>query len=257
MATPDNGAAALVYSACTATLKVGDGRQVTITESGNYPFEEQVRFTVNTGGSVSFPLYLRIPTWCDGASVYINGHEAKGICTPGKYAKIAREWQDSDEVVLTLPMKLSQRTWQVNQNGVTVDYGPLTLSLKIDEEYRRVDSRATAISDSKWQADADVAQWPSYEIHAASPWNYALVSGAPITLQRREWPADDNPFTLESVPLEFSAKGRLVPDWTIDQYGLTGVLPGPWAERSDTVSDIKLVPMGAARLRISVFPPAE
>ena len=154
-------------------------------------------------------------------------------------------------------MKLSQRTWQVNQNGVTVDYGPLTLSLKIDEEYRRVDSRATAISDSKWQADADVAQWPSYEIHAVSPWNYALVSGAPITLQRREWPADDNPFTLESVPLEFSAKGRLVPDWTIDQYGLTGVLPGPWAERSDTVSDIKLVPMGAARLRISVFPPAE
>ncbi len=257
MATPDNGAAALVYSACTATLKVGDGRQVTITESGNYPFEERVTFTVNTDGGVAFPLYLRIPSWCNRASVHINGREAKGDCTPGRYVKIAREWQDGDRVVLELPMKLSQRTWQVNQNGISVDYGPLTLSLKIDEEYRRVDSRETAISDSKWQASADVSQWPSYEIYAASPWNYALEAAAPITIQRREWPADDNPFTLQSVPLEFSAKGRLIPAWTIDEYGLTGVMPGPWAERSDTVSDIKLVPMGAARLRISLFPPAE
>ena len=73
MATPDNGAAAVVYSACTATLTVGDGRQVTLTESGNYPFEEQVTFTVNTDAEVSFPLYLRIPAWCDGASVLVNG----------------------------------------------------------------------------------------------------------------------------------------------------------------------------------------
>ena len=171
--------------------------------------------------------------------------------------KLAREWHDGDRVVLNLPMTLSQRTWQVNQNGVTVDYGPLTLSLKIDEEYRRVDSRATAIRDSKWQAGADVEKWPSYEIHAASPWNYALVADVPITVRRRAWPADDNPFTLESVPLEFSAKGRLVPSWTVDEYGLTGVLPGPWEERDGEERDIELVPMGAARLRISVFPPAE
>ncbi len=257
MATPDNGAAAVVYSACTATLTVGDGRQVTLTESGNYPFEERVTFTVNTDAEVSFPLYLRIPAWCDGASVLVNGRRAAGECTPGKYVKLAREWLDGDRVVLNLPMTLSQRTWQVNQNGVTVDYGPLTLSLKIDEEYRRVDSRATAIRDSKWQAGADVEKWPSYEIHAASPWNYALVADAPITVRRRAWPADDNPFTLESVPLEFSAKGRLVPSWTVDEYGLTGVLPGPWEERDGEKRDIELVPMGAARLRISVFPPAE
>lgn len=257
MATPDNGAAAVVYSACTATLTVGDGRQVTLTESGNYPFEERVTFTVNTDAEVSFPLYLRIPAWCDGASVLVNGRRAVGECTPGKYVKLAREWHDGDRVVLNLPMTLSQRTWQVNQNGVTVDYGPLTLSLKIDEEYRRVDSRATAIRDSKWQAGADVEKWPSYEIHAASPWNYALVADAPITVRRRAWPADDNPFTLESVPLEFSAKGRLVPSWTVDEYGLTGVLPGPWEERDGEERDIELVPMGAARLRISVFPPAE
>jgi hypothetical protein len=257
MATPDNGAAAAVYSACTATLKVGDGQLITLAESGNYPFEERVAFTVKTDAPVLFPLYLRIPSWCDGAEVAINGKPAEGECTPGKYIRIKREWRDGDRVELDLPMSLSRRTWQVNKNSVSVDYGPLTLSLKIDEDYRRADSEATAIRDSKWQTGVDVSQWPSWEIHAASPWNYALVTDAPITITRRAWPSDDNPFTCGSVPLEFSAKGRQVPSWGIDEYGLTGVLPDPWEERAVGVHDIILIPMGAARLRISAFPTAQ
>ncbi len=257
MATPDNGAAALVYSSCVATLKVGGGQDVTITESGNYPFEEKIAFTVATDSPVAFPLYLRIPAWCENAHVMINGRRAMGQCTPGKYVKIDREWADGDRVELNVPMKLSQRTWQVNKNSVSVDYGPLTLSLKIDEEYRRVDSKETAIWDSKWQEGVDVSKWPSWEIYPASPWNYALVTEAPITIERRTWPEDNNPFTIASVPLAFSAKGRLVPSWKIDEYGLTGVLPNAWDERSDTVDDITLVPMGAARLRVTAFPQAD
>lgn len=257
MATPDNGVAAVVYSACRAAVKVGGGQEVTITESGNYPFEEKITFTVDTDSEVSFPFYLRIPTWCGKAYVTINGRRAAGECVAGKYIKIARVWHDGDRVELNVPMELSHRTWAVNKNSVSVDYGPLTLSLAIDEEYRKVDSEETAIHDSKWQAGADVSKWPSYEIYAASPWNYALVADAPMTVRRREWPADNNPFTVASVPLEFSAKGRQVPSWQFDEYGLTGVLPNEWDERSDRVDDITLIPMGAARLRITAFPQAE
>ena len=257
LATPDNGAAAVVYSACTADITVGDGQRIRLVESGNYPFEERVEFTVECDGEATFPLYLRIPTWCDAASVAINGRRAAGECTPGRYVRIARTWRNGDRVTLDLPMEVSQRTWQVNKNGITVDYGPLTLSLKIDEEYRRIDSRTTAVHDARWQEGADDSQWPSWEIHAASPWNYALVGDAPIRLTRRAWPSDDQPFTLESVPLEFSASGRKVPSWGFDEYGLTGVLPDPWDVREEQVEPITLVPMGAARLRVTVFPPAE
>ena len=256
LATPDNGAAAAVYSACTADITVGDGQRIRLVESGNYPFEERVEFTVACDGEVTFPLYLRIPSWCADARVGINGRRMAGECTPGSYVRIARTWRNGDRVTLDLPMEVSQRTWQVNKDGITVDYGPLTLSLKIDEEYRRIDSRTTAVHDARWQADADDSQWPSWEIHAASPWNYALVGDAPIRLTRRAWPADDQPFTLESVPLEFSASGRRVPSWTLDEYGLTGVLPDPWDAREEQVEPITLVPMGAARLRVTVFPPA-
>ena len=61
---------------------------------------------------------------------------------------------------------------------------------------------------------------------------------------------------LES-PMEFKAQGRLVPEWKIDEYGLCGVLPYENARKSDCLDEITLVPMGAARLRISAFPMAE
>ena len=86
-------------------------------------------------------------------------------------------------------------------------------------------STETAVWDSKWQEGADASAWPTFEILPGSPWNYALKVQSPVTLQRKNWPSDNNPFTLSSVPMEFKAQGRLIPDWKIDEYGLCGVLP--------------------------------
>ncbi|MCS2891950.1 glycoside hydrolase family 127 protein [Parabacteroides faecis] len=256
-ATPDNGIAAVLYNACQAKVKVGNGTEVTIKEQTNYPFEETIRFTLTTPEKVSFPLYLRIPSWCKDASIAVNGQKLGVDLTSGKYAKITREWSDADEIVLTVPMTFNYRQWQVNKNSVSVDYGPLSLSLKIDEDYQQKDSRETAIGDSKWQEGADASAWPTYEIYPASPWNYALQFNSPISVQRKEWPFDNNPFTLTNVPLEFKAKGRLIPEWKIDEYGLCGVLPYEDAPKADTLDEITLVPMGAARLRIASFPTTE
>ena len=256
-ATPDNGIAAVLYNACQAKVKVGNGTEVTIKEQTNYPFEEIIRFTLTTPEKVSFPLYLRIPSWCKDASIAVNGQKLGVDLISGKYAKITREWSDADEIVLTVPMTFNYRQWQVNKNSVSVDYGPLSLSLKIDEDYQQKDSRQTAIGDSKWQEGADASAWPTYEIYPASPWNYALQLNSPISVQRKEWPFDNNPFTLTNVPLEFKAKGRLIPEWKIDEYGLCGVLPYEDAPKADTLDEITLVPMGAARLRIASFPTTE
>lgn len=258
MATPDNGAAALLYSACSATIKVADGKQIVLHEKTHYPFEEKVEFTVETPEPVRFPMYFRIPSWTSHATVLVNGRHA-GKTVPGKYVKIEREWKDGDKVTLDFPMSLKMRRWQVNKNSVSVDYGPLTLSLKIDEEYVQRNSAETAIWDSKWQKDADPEKWPTTEIYPASAWNYALVlSGGKdplegIEIVRKAWPEDDYPFTLENVPLEFKATGRKVPSWTLDDTGLCAVLPDEDAAKGAEES-MTLVPMGAARLRISAFP---
>lgn len=257
-ATPDNGMAFVMYAACTADVKVADNKKVTVTETTNYPFDENITITIDKG-KAEFPLYLRIPTWTKNAEVYVNGEKQTVAPVSGKYYCISREWKKGDSVSLRVPMSLSMRRWQVNKNSVSVDYGPLTLSLKIKERYVKRDSKETAIHDSQWQKNADASQWPTTEIYADSPWNYALYLNptnalGDIEVVKKPWPADNFPFTLESVPLEFKAKGRQVPSWTLDSTKLCGVLPDECAPKAATLDDITLVPMGAARLRISAFP---
>lgn len=115
-------------------------------------------------------------------------------------------------------------------------------------------STETAIWDSKWQEGADASQWPTYEIYAESPWNYALQVESVKLKERRALKPGVNPFTQADVPLVFEAKGKQVPDWTMDEYKLCGVLPYENAAKSDVYETVELIPMGAARLRISAFP---
>lgn len=262
LATPDNGLVAAIFGSCTAKAVVGNGKEISLKEETRYPFEETIRFTVNTKENVTFPLYLRIPFWSEQAEIRINGKKVSVVAEAGKYAKISREWKNGDRVDLELPMRFTMRTWQANQNSVSVNYGPLTLSLKIDEQYKKKDSKETALRDSKWQKDADASQWPSYEIFAGSPWNYALVMDgknplAGLEIERRAWPADDFPFSVGNVPLQVKAKGRRVPSWKLDKNGLCGVLPFENAVKSPEIENITLIPMGAARLRVSAFPAAK
>ena len=264
MATTDGGLATMLYSASNITALVAEGQEVKLTMQTHYPFEEQVTITINTIEKVRFPLYLRIPKWSDKTTIHLNGQPINGIANAqGRYVCLLRKWKDGDQIVLNMPMKVTTRLWHKNKESVSVNYGPLTLSLKIDERYELRDSRDHEIvqDDSHWQEGVDASLWPAYEIFANSNWNYGLVLDENLLpfnyqMERREWPADNYPFTLESVPLEFKATARQIPSWTFDATGMTDVLPDCSVERSATEVPVKLVPMGAARLRISVFPQA-
>lgn len=255
LATPDNGAAAVLFNACEAQMKVADGKEIVIKEMTDYPFDTQISFTVEMNEeTVKFPFYIRIPSWTRNVSLKINGKATAVNTESGNYLCIHREWKNGDKVEVNYPMEISYRTWQVNKNSVSVDYGPLTLSLRIAEKYVEKNSAETAIWDSKWQEGADTSQWPSYEIYPDSPWNYALQVQSVKLKERKDLKPGVNPFTQADIPLVFEAYGRQIPDWKIDEYKLCGVLPDEDAVKSDTSEKLELIPMGAARLRISAFP---
>jgi len=261
MATTDNGLAAMLYAASETTAYVADKQEVRLVEETNYPFEESVRFTLHTDAPVEFPFYLRVPAWSDKTELTVNGEPCSATSSAGRYVCIRRQWSDGDVVILTMPMSVSTHVWQLNKAAVSVDYGPLTLSLKIDENFEQHDSRDKEFvqDDSHWQSGVDASQWPCYVLKPNSQWNYGLQVGADnmplgFSVTRKEWPADDYPFSAESVPLVFTAIGKQIPSWGYDKTGMTNQLPTKWARRSTADTPLKLIPMGAARLRISVFP---
>lgn len=261
LATADRGVAVAMYGACSANITVADGKSIEIIEQTNYPFEESVKFIINTSGNVNFPFYLRIPTWTVNPSIILNGETLSAELVNGKYLRIEREWKNGDEIVLNIPMKLSQSIWQANQDSRSINYGPITFSLKLKENYEKVSSIETAIGDSKWQKNADPEKWPSYEIYPGDDWNYALVIDDSLPLEKnfdvrfKTWPSNNHPFTVESAPLEIRTKGKKIIGWEIDENGLTAELPIKEEQRfEENIDELILIPMGAARLRISAFP---
>src|SRR5262249_15645309 len=156
------GLCASLYTACNVTAKVGDGTPVTISEETDYPFRDIVQFKLSLPQSVRFPLYLRIPRWCRNPAVRLNGQTLAANTRPLSYLLLDREWKDGDSVLVQFPMTLEVRSWPKNQNAVSVEYGPLSFSLKIGERYARYGGKE---------------QWPELEVYPTTPWNYGLALG--------------------------------------------------------------------------------
>lgn len=264
MATPDNGTAAVLFAASEVTMKVGKGERIRIEEVTNYPFDEEIHFVFHVGDTgrrsdSRFPFYLRIPGWCEAAQVLINGKPVSVKPIAGKYLKLTRKWSDGDRVTLRLPMQVLVKIWERNHHSASVNYGPLTFSLKIGEEYRRKAPDKAAIWDSKWQKGADMAAWPAYEIHPTTAWNYGLIldKNAPekgFTVEKRPWPADSFPFTQPAAPVVLKARARKIAAWKLDEHGLCSPLKDSPVRSDAPVETVELIPMGAARLRVSAFP---
>jgi hypothetical protein len=243
-ATADGGLAANLYAASTVTAKVASGFEVTIEEETNYPFDDLVNLTFSSTGAAPFPLYLRIPHWCDAAVIHLNGQLIVTSTVAGSYLVMQRSWKAGDVVRIQFPMALRVRTWKTNQNAVSIDRGPLTYSLAIEEQ---------------WTRYAGTERWPEYSVLAQSPWNYGLELDKDqpehaFDVTEKGGPLPANPFKPAATPIELQAKARKIVNWQMDsEHVVTTLQPSP-VRSSEAIEKVRLIPMGAARLRITSFP---
>jgi hypothetical protein len=237
LATPDGGLAAALYGPSTVTAKVSGGGSVTVTESTGYPFGDTITFSMKLAAPQAFSFAVRIPSWCTAPQLAVNG---TGVAVAGgpRFATVNRAWANGDTVTLRLPMQPALTTWSANHNAVSVDCGPLTYSLDVDEQWTQV---------------SGTAEWPQYQVVAGSAWNYGLVPGQALALTSGGGNLTD-PFTPANSPVRISAQAQSVPDWTADGQNVVGTLTDGPVATSAAVTPVNLVPMGAARLRITVFP---
>jgi hypothetical protein len=262
MATSDDGLAAVLYNACSVTARVGNGDTVQMEERTHYPFSDRITFFVHLSRPQRFALYLRIPAWCRTPEISLNGRPiALQVAASGKYIRLENLWREGDSLSLRLPMTVRIHRWPEQHNGISVAYGPLTFSLRIREQIQTENPTLHVVPDARWRPDADTLHWRAYNIEPASPWNMALLcrtSGNPLWLkvERDPWPAQQNPFTPEAVPLRIYTLAQRVPGWHLDAHGLCGPLPQSPLQLHTPVDTVELIPMGAARLRMALLPVA-
>jgi hypothetical protein len=244
MATGGNGVAAVLYAPSSVDVKVGNGTRVKIEEATDYPFRGAIEFKISASSPVKFPLMLRVPGWCKHAGVKINGKDVEVGASPDSWISLEREWKNGDVVTLTLPMEISVKVWTKDMNSVSVMRGPLAYSLKIGE---------------KWVKYGGTEKWPAYEVFPTTKWNYGLVvdledPSRSFKVEEKTGSLAKQPFDLDSAPIELTAEGKLIPQWKLESNGMVGELQESPVKSDEPVEKITLVPMGCARLRISVFP---
>ncbi len=244
LATPDGGLCASLYAASEVRAKVGRGAMVTVSEETDYPFADTITLKLGLSAPEKFPLRLRLPVWCEEPRIKINGRREPSLPRAKGFVTLDRSWKNGDVVTLQLPMHVEVRKWEKNKNAVSVSYGPLSYSLKIGE---------------KWQRYGHNETWPEFEVFPTTDWNYGLVLSQrnpanSFKVVKKPGPIAAQPFTPESAPIELRAQARKIPGWKQDRLGLVGKLQASPIKSTEPIQTVSLIPMGAARLRITSFP---
>jgi len=76
---------------------------IALREETEYPWDGKVAITIAEAPATAFSLFLRLPGWCHGASVRVNGKQVPLSPVLG-YAELHRLWKSGDVIVLELPM---------------------------------------------------------------------------------------------------------------------------------------------------------
>jgi len=104
-ATGEDGVYVNLYVAGTAEVPLGD-KKVKLTQETRYPWDGEVKITVEPQQAPEFAVNLRIPDWCDEPSVAVGGKQIEKLDIRKGYARIQRKWNPGDVIALSLPMKV-------------------------------------------------------------------------------------------------------------------------------------------------------
>ena len=97
------------------TADLGGG--VSVTQETGYPWNGDVRLTFSTRKRFRKEVRIRIPSWCEGWKLTVNGRGVKPVMDKG-YAVIKRAWRNGDSVELVMeePVRMVQADPRVKQD---------------------------------------------------------------------------------------------------------------------------------------------
>ena len=146
-----------------STLRWTDaGAALSLTQEGEYPYEDRVAFTVTASQPTAQTLHFRIPAWAQGSEVFVNGTRQPGLAVPGKFAAIRRTWKTGDRIELELPLRTHLESIDPQHaDTVALLRGPIVLmpvketpTSKLPTITRDQLLAARRVSEQSWQANS-------------------------------------------------------------------------------------------------------
>jgi len=120
------------YAAGSATVPLKGGK-VKLTQKTRYPWDGGVQIAVEPQDVADFAIAVRIPAWCEGATVKVNGQPVAAKPEKG-FVAIRRTWKAGDVVELDLPMPVRQVACdprvEENRGRLAIQRGPVVYCLE-------------------------------------------------------------------------------------------------------------------------------
>ena len=139
----ERGVHVILYGGNHLDTQLPDGTEVKLSQESNYPWDGDVRITVESAGE--FSIFLRIPGWVKDATVTVNGRPIEAPKS-GTFHEVRKEWVAGDTIELSLPMPTriieAHPLVEEARNHVAVMRGPIVYcleSIDLPENVRLLD----------------------------------------------------------------------------------------------------------------------
>jgi len=149
------------YGPATFRAELEAGRSVALRMETDYPWQGQVVLTVEHTNGQPWWLDLRLPGWCEGPSVRVNGQPLEILAGAG-YVTVERPWRQGDTVELDLPMpprlvEAHPRS-DTTRGSVAIERGPLVYCLEQCDQEPSINVLDVQIDEAAplqtaWRAD--------------------------------------------------------------------------------------------------------
>ncbi len=124
-----------LYGDSELKTSLGKKRPLVVTQRTGYPYDGKVELTmVEVPKKEELTLNLRVPSWCDDATMTVNGQPVEISAKPDSYVSVRRQWKAGDKVVFDMEMKTklleSNPLVEETRNHVAVKRGPIVYCLE-------------------------------------------------------------------------------------------------------------------------------
>jgi len=131
--TSNEGLWVHLYDKNALDWHLADGSPIRLHVDTDYPWDGQIRLTIDVAPPRETTLFLRVPEWAEGATLRVNG-ETQPAPSAGSYASLKRRWRPGDSVHLELPMPSvlmgSDPRVPEDRAAVAIQRGPLVYCLE-------------------------------------------------------------------------------------------------------------------------------